>query len=300
MSAGAFLYLLEKQAAASAEELESLAKLAAKRYVEERTALDETIGKLADEHELNAHQIERVCEMANLATHRALWPGAREKEKIAFPVADAKKVKARRGGRSSGKPIDADYAGPPEAIPACGPSLASLLGVNPAGGHSGLSGPSEKQRLIIVLQKKAAEQRRLHDRVLVAGMEAETAEKRAYAEVKQAVLGGLSVPSILGAAAAAGLGKVAAEVLPSFEAQLLAECSGSMRARLEKTAISRAPEELISENLGATTIVNGAHPVLISLDTVQKQNGIVQNLLYGLVRIEDELKVFNQKLRELG
>jgi hypothetical protein len=105
---------------------------------------------------------------------------------------------------------------------------------------------------------------------------------------------------LLGAAAAAGFGKVAAEVLPKFEAQLVAECCGGVRARLEKTAISRAPEELISDSLGATTIVNGAHPVLISLDTVQKQNGVVQNLLYGLVRIEDELKVFNQKLQELG
>src|SRR5262245_2676067 len=94
--ASPFEYLLEKAAAPSAEGLEMLAKIAAKRYVEDRTPLNETIRKLASERDLNAHQVERVCEMANLATHRALWPAIRDKEKVAFELADAKKVKETR------------------------------------------------------------------------------------------------------------------------------------------------------------------------------------------------------------
>ena len=300
MSPQPFSYLMEKHASLAPEALEALAKTATKRYVEQRAPLNETIQKLADERDLNSHQIERVCEMANLATHQALWPGAREKEKIAFALADAKRVKAKKVDAHPGGAVEADYAGPPTGIPASGPSLAALLGVDPAGGHQGLHGPSEKQRLIIVLQKKANEKRRLQDQVLVAGMEAETAEKLAYSAVKQEVLGGTPMRQILRAAAAGGLGKVAAELLPTFEQRLVEESQGTTRAGLEKNAISKAPADLISDNLGATTIVNGAHPVLISLDTVQKKNGIVQNLLYNLLRIDDELKVYNQQLRELG
>jgi hypothetical protein len=299
MSPGAFSYLLQKAAAIAPEELESLAKLAAKRYVEERTSLNETIGKVTEERDLNAHQIERVCEMANLATHHALWPGAAEKEKIAFELADAKKVKAKKT-RPPADTASADYAGPPSGIPACGPSLAALLGVDPASGHEGLAGPSARQRLILVLQKKAAEKRRIQDQILFAGMEAETSVKLAYRAVKQEVLRGTTMRQILRAATAGGLGKVAREILPGFEPQLVEETHGGVRAGLEKNAISRAPEDLISDQLGSTTIVNGAHPVLVSLDTVQKKNGIVRNLLYGLLRIDDELKVYHQQLRELG
>jgi hypothetical protein len=295
-----FSYLMEKRAAIAPEELETLAKIAAKRYVDEKIPLNATIQKLAEERELNRNQVERVCEMANLATHQALWPRAAEKEKLAFELADPKKLKSKNTERHHGSSIEADYCGPPRGIPGSGPSLASLLGVTPDAGHQGLAGPSDKQRILIVLQKKAAERKRLRDQLLCAGMAAETAEKRAYAAVKQEVLGGTPMRDVLGAAAAAGLGKLACELLPRFQQQLVDEAQGSTRTGLEKNAISRAPEDLISDELGAITVVNGAHPVLVSLDTVQKQNGVVKNLLYGLLKIDDELKVYHQQLRELG
>src|SRR4030095_6087284 len=97
------------------------------------------------------------------------------------------------------------------------------------------------------------------------------------------------------AACAGGLGATAHELLPKFESALLRETTGSVRSALEKNAISKAPEDLISRRLGATTVVNGAHPVLIALDTVQKKNGVVRTLLLNLLRIDDELKVFRQK-----
>jgi hypothetical protein len=182
-----------------------------------------------------------------------------------------------------------------------GPSVATVIGVEPAAAHESLAGPSERQRIVIVLTKKAAERRRLRDRLLVAAMEAETAEKRAYAAVKQEVIGaGTPMRGVLGAAAAARLGKVACELLPRFEEQLIAEATGAQRSGLQKHAISRAPEDLISDDLGATTVVNGAHPVIVSLDTVSKKKGIVQTLLYNLVRIDDELNLLRQQLREIG
>jgi len=297
----AFAYLLQKEGAVSGEQLAMLAKVATKRFVEENVPLNTTIAKLAEEHDLNHHQIERVCELANVGTHQALWPGAREKHKLAFELADAKKLKEKRPARKpASSAVNRDYAGPPAAIGKSGPSLAALLGVDPSGGHEGLAGPSEKRRLVIILQKKAAERRRVKDQTLVAAMEAESAEKRAYAQVKQEVLGGTPMRDVLRAAAVAGLGKVGCEVLPGFEEKLIDETTGGTRAGLKKLAISRAPEELISDDLGATTVVNGAHPVLVSLDTVSKKKGVVQTLLYNLVRIDDELNVVRQRLNELG
>src|SRR5579859_7632482 len=214
-----FDYLLEKTAAISAEELETMAKIAAKRYLEEHAALNETIRKFASERDLNAHQIERVCEMANLATHRALWPSAREKEKIAFELADAKRVKAQREPAPARAKAD-DYAAPPSQIPASGPSLARLLGVSGERGHEGLAGSSKKQALQRTLEKKAAERQRMQDQLLCAGMEAETAEKQAFEAIKQERMGGMSLHRIFRAAAAVGLAKVARDLLPGFERRL--------------------------------------------------------------------------------
>ena len=295
----AFNYLTEKRGGLVSGELETLAKIATKRFVDSATPLNETIQKLAEERELNGHQIERVCEMANLFTHQALWPRATEKEKVAFELADAKKLRSKKPDIRRAPPNDADYLGPPRGIPRDGPPLAALLGVDPGCAHEGLAGPTERQRIVIVLQKKAAEKKRLQDELLCAGMEAETAEKRAYQAVKQEILQGTPMRAVLRAAAAAGLSKLACEILPRFEEQLLTETRGSVRAGLEKNAISKAPEELISQDLGSTTIVNGAHPVLVSLDTVQKKNGVVATILHNLLRIDDELKVFGEKLREL-
>jgi len=301
MASNHFSYLLEKQAHVPVERLNSLAKIAAKRFLEEKTPLTETIQKLASEHDLNSNQIERVCEMANLSTHQALWPKAAEKEKIAFELADAKKVKPGSAAKEKAEcsPMNGDFAGPPTGTGDSGPSLLSMLGVNPADVHNGMHGPSEKQRIIIIMQKKAAERKSVRDRLLVAGMECETAEKLAFNAVKQTVLGGHTIRQVLSAAKSAGLGKVACQLLPKFQDQLIRDTHGSIRVGLEKNAISKAPEDLISDDLGSVTIVNGAHPVLISLDTVQKKNDVVKNLIGNLLRIEDEVKVYSQKLTEL-
>ena len=88
--------------------------------------------------------------------------------------------------------------------------------------------------------------------------------------------------------------------MPKWQDQLLSEVHGSQRLRLEKLAIAKSPEDLISGDLGNTTVINGAHPVLVSLDTVQKKTGEIKQGLHNILRIDDEVKVFNQRLRELS
>lgn len=308
MNVGHFSYLLQGRkpqlSKVASDQLESFAKIAAKRYLEDGTSLNDAITKIAKENELNAHQIERVCEMANIATHKGLWSKTAQKEKIAFPLASSKVVLAScgcgGGDATAPAPMDADYAGPPSGIPRPGPSLATMMGVDPSAVHNGLEGPNERQRIIVVLQKKAAAHQELKDKLSIKAMELETLEKRAFELVKQTVLGGATMRDVVVAATIAGYAKLAAELLPKFEERLIADTHGDVRTRLVKHAIAKVTDDLISENLGNTTVINGAHPVLVSLDTIQRKTDEVKNGLRDLLRIQDDIKVNNQRLREIG
>ena len=295
-----FAYLFEGQKAQikiAAERLELFAKVAAKRYLEEGAGLTDTITKQAKQNDLNPEQVRRVCEMANIETHKGLWAKTAQKNEVSFPLADSKVVLACCGDAPS-CPVnmDSDYAGPPKGIPTAADSLLSMV---PGGGHDGLTQEPERKQIIVVMQKKAFERKALHDKLIYQGMELESLEKRAYHLVKQTVLGGASFRQVYAAAVGAGLGKIANEYLPKFQDQLIKEAHGETRARLVKTAIAKAPDDLISDNLGNVTIINGAHPVLISLDTIRAKTGEIKNGLHNILRIDDEVQLYNQRLHEL-
>lgn len=321
MSLGHFSYLLSegrpRHTKVASERLEHFAKIAAKRFLEERAPLNATIEKIASENDLNPSQVERVCEMANIATHRALWAKTAQKESVAFPLADAKQVvtvikKKPLDADDPGSPmvsgscgtvtspVDSDYAGPPKGIPGNGAPLATMMGVDPSAGHQGLHEDGDRKKVIIILQKKAAQRSALRSELLYKGHQVETLEKQAYSEFKQAVLGGQSFYDLFAGAALAGFGKVAREHFPDWQDRVISEVTGKDRLALEKQAIHRAPDDLISDNLGNVTVINGAHPVLISLDTLTRKTGEVKNLLNNILRIDDEVKIYSQRMRELS
>ncbi|KKM76198.1 hypothetical protein LCGC14_1382540 [marine sediment metagenome] len=302
-----FNYLLSEQdvtPSVSADRLLLMAKTASRRYLHDGTPLNDTIRKLASENDLNQNQINRVCEMANISTHRTLWPSATEKEKVAFQVATPKMIviglrprSAPMSGGGCRSSIGSDYMSPP-SLPLSGPSMSELFGGD-GGGHQGMHGDSDRKTTIIIMQKKAEEKKCIESDLIVETMRWESEKLAAYNAVKQEVLGGTSLSDIQDAVYAAGLGKYAAYMLPEFHQSLIAETHGLQRLELEKVAIAPAPEEYISANLGNTTVVNGAHPVLISLDTLHKRDGKIRALLTGLNRVNDELVVYGQKIREM-
>lgn len=305
-----FQYLLggSQQTKVASDRLDLLAKTAARRYLHEGEPLNSSIKKLATENDLNPNQIERVCEIANIATHQGLWAKTAQKESVAFDLADAKTIiRVSGNGTNAGGGVptastcsDSDYMGPPKGIPSPGPSLSSLMGSDPSVVHHGMGEEPERKRIIIVIQKHAAARRILQDQLVYKGMELESIEKRAYGAIKQHILGGGSFADIYQAAVGAGFGKIAEEYLPRFEDVLIEEVHGETHRRLVKEAIGRAPEDLVSSDLGNMTIINGAHPVLISLDTIQRKTGEIKNGLHNLLRIDDEIKVFTQRMRELS
>lgn len=317
---GHFDYLLEgntQTKLASSERLQLLADTAAKRYLEEGSNLNESIRKFASQNDLNSHQIERVCELANIATHQGLWRKTAQKADIQFPLAKAAMIvntvkpsdehnRCGCGGECSScqgapsvKPISSDYAGPPTGLPTGGPSMTSMMGADPSQVHHGLGREPERKRIIILLQKKAAARKELEGQLIVKGMELETLQKRAFETVKQTVLGGATFRQVYEAAAGSGLGKTAEEYLPEFEEQLIEDTHGETKARLTKMAIGKAPDDLVTSELGNTTVINGAHPVLVSLDTINRKTGEIRNGLHNLLRIDDEVKVYTQRMREL-
>lgn len=314
MDVGHFSYLLSgtpQHTKVAADRLELLAKTAAKRYLEEGARLNDTIRKIAKENDLNRNQIERVCEMANIATHQGLWAKTAQKESVAFPLADAKQivtvVKKKpldcddpESPTVSPVSCDADYAGPPKGIPEPGPSMLSMMGADPANVHNGLHDEPEKKRIIIILQKKAAERSAVESDLLYKGMQLESLEKKAFDAFKQTVIGGASFYDVFTAAASAGFDKEAGEYFPKWQAQLIEDTHGELKHRLEKQAIARAPEDLISDNLGNVAVSNGAHPVLVSLDTIQRKTGEIKQGLHNLLRIDDQVKIYHQKLRDLS
>lgn len=307
MNAGAFSYLVNSPPAkrVDPDALHQMAKTAARDYIVGKVPLNTSIAKMAASNELNQEQLARVCEMANIATHQELWGRSSEKEKVAFEVADAKKIiakktpsetlaKATKGG------LGTDYAGPPKDMPVSGGSLASMIGCDPSSVHHGLTNVPEKKQLMIILSKKAAEYQRARDTAVVQYLAVKNAEKVAFVEVKKAVLQGAIFPDLFKAACAAGYQKTAAEYFPDFQKRLIAESHGRLRLRLEKTAIAQAPEDLISQEMDGVTVANGAHPLLVSLDTLANKNEEARNGLHSLMRIGDEVKLREQRLRELN
>ena len=309
MNSPHFRYISERShiTKSGSDKLLGLALDAARGYVERGEDLNSSIRKMASRHDLNPHQVARVCEEANQATHKILWSKTAEKEAVAFPLANAKSVvdiipRPASDVGCAGVPasVEADYMSPPEAMPIPKPPI-SMAVPSMAPAHTGMV-PTDKGKLVIIIEKKAAERQRAQDQVFLAGAKREETVKQAYAAVKHELLSGThSIDDLYQAAVASGMGKIATDMFPHFHKTLIKETRGTYIGRsIEKQAILKAPDELISKDMGNVTVVNSAHPVLVHLDTVQRQTGEVKTIINNLLRIDDELKIYKQNLQELS
>lgn len=279
-----------KVASVSQERLETFAKIASNRLISESVPLNDTIAKIAQDEDLSSHAVERVCEMANLQTHAALLPSEPEKRaSFAFPLADSKKVAGMICVKpSSGPTMSSDFARPPCGPAASsGPSMAELFG---AGGkaHDGFQVP-EKKSIVIMIQKKAAEKNKMHDKLIKEAMLVETAEKDAHRHIKQAVLQGESLNDIHESACQAGLGGISGEVLE--------KTAGVLQGEFVKCAFE-APEELIDRSV-PVRVINGRNPIIASLDVLKQYRDNVYSIREGLMGLEQDISVLKQRLKEL-
>jgi hypothetical protein len=277
--------------ATSPEKLLLLAKAASNRYLKEKVPLNDTIQKLASQEGLNVHQVARIAEMANVETHKALWGTEPDKIKVGgFEVADPAKIAAAPAAAAA----SGDFMGPPEGGSTRGPSMAELFATG-GDGHQGLYGPNDRQRTVVIIEKNAAARRVVTDDMVLLTMRHESEEKSLGYLVKQAYLGhGIKLEDIYAVAVQNDLGDVAKEYLPKIAEELH---KGTARAELTKIAWA-APEDLIDREV-PVTVVNGAQPIMISLDALKQYRNQLQEFNWHLTRIDDENTVASQRLRNL-
>ena len=91
------------------EQLQTMAKKAAAKYVNEKVPLNDTIKELSKESSLNDEQIRRVVEMTNTETFLHLFKQGYDKN-VDFDVADASIV-------MSGTPVDTEKKAAPVFVP---------------------------------------------------------------------------------------------------------------------------------------------------------------------------------------
>jgi hypothetical protein len=91
-----------------------------------------------------------------------------------------------------------------------------------------------------------------------------------------------------------GFSELAVELFPKMAEQLHKDTG-----RPEFTKIAwKAPEELIDYDV-PVTIVNGRHPIMMSLDTLQRYRDQEQKFNWHLSRINDVNSITSQRMREL-
>lgn len=75
-------------------ELEGMGKEASALYLTDKVPLNETIIKMAEERDLNPHQVARICEAANTDVYSQLW-GMTKNGQFTFEMADQEKIAER-------------------------------------------------------------------------------------------------------------------------------------------------------------------------------------------------------------
>ena len=181
-----------------------------------------------------------------------------------------------------------EFARPPCGPAASsGPSMAELFGTSGCA-HDGFQIP-EKKRIIVMIQKKAAEKSRMNDKLLKEAMLAETAELEVHKTIKQAVLQGETLDNIYESACQAGLGDISGEVIE--------KTAGVLQSEFVKCAFE-APEELIDRNV-PVRIINGRNPIMASLDLLRQYRDNTYQIREGLMGLEQDISVLKQRLKEL-
>ena len=73
------------------ELLEQLAEEASAAYLQDQVPLEDSIVKMSQARDMNPHQVQRLCEFANLKTFQTLYKTSSDKS-FEFDVADIKKI----------------------------------------------------------------------------------------------------------------------------------------------------------------------------------------------------------------
>lgn len=164
---------------ATPNDLKQLGDKIAQDFLDRGAPLQDSLEKVAESHSLNAHQLYRVAEQANLKSHLAMLKTASPEDAyITFDVADAAKVKPF----SKQAEASMDYHLPPET------NLFKVAQDTTAVETEVKKIPDSEQYLIST--EKIAKVRKAHNDLLQNEWRVQDKIESIYHVVKQAALSG--------------------------------------------------------------------------------------------------------------
>jgi len=267
----------------------------------------QTLCKIASQEELTPHQIEVLAAETNKEIHRIKYASAKDKYFAAdFPLANAKE--AISSLQADGGSVKVASAMPAPAVKDAGPTVFDMFKVKPE--------PIDKtasvrhQLKVASIRGELLEQK-ASDKLTLSKYASEAAENAFIKQARQVVLGGTNSSErlkLLGAvshfAKSAGLSRAGKKPLAKLAYVLGREgLLEPLHAELAtghflKAADLKAPEEMISPWLNSR-VVNGNHPLYITLKTLSDRQNEVEELSGQGKLIEDRLKIVRQKVRAL-
>lgn len=263
-----------------------------------------TIEKIAKLEELKPFEIETLAAESNKMIHQVKFASADVKYHAAnFPLADAKEIVKNLQNHEE---IKVAHFVAPEKID-MGPDAYEMFGVQPE--------EMDKTASVKHEAKNAAEKTellmsKLADEKIDLASQLETAQHTFIKQARQYCLQAdnsserMKVIGLLDHFTKCAESKQGKQLLNKLAHVLAKEGKLEFRHQkiaseyFEKEADCKAPQELISENLDAQ-IVNGSHPLYITLQTVDNVASQFQRCeeRHGLV--EDRLRILKQKIRAL-
>jgi len=267
-----------------------------------------TLSKIAQQEDLTPHHIEVLAAEANKEIHRQKFAGVEEKYFAAdFPLADARE--AIRSLQADGGKEKIAMEMPEPSFKSRGADPFDLFGIK----EEPLDKTAHLRHELKGAYEKCAQlDQKLRDHLEMTKAAALAAETTFIKQARQYVVGGVGTS----AERLRSLGR-----LDQFLKSASMECARPLLAKvayvlgregliepqsvkpvcdyfLAKTADMKAPAELISEWLPAQ-IVNGNHPLYITLKTFRDQNEALELGQDRHKLVEDRLQILKQKVRAL-
>lgn len=278
-------------------------------YFNEGIPPNTSLEKIAQSEDLTPHQIQVLAGETNKMIHMQKYANAGNEDKYFaadFPHADFKEVLKNLQADGGSAKIAVQMIDP--VVSDNGPDPFTMFGVKL---EEIDKTASVKGEMKVASHKIALLHQKLKDRVILNKYAAEAAERNMIKKARQFVLNGSNSSErlqLLGQidhmAKEAGLGSASSPLAKLAyvlkEEGLIDPLSAKETVEyfMSKEADQKAPESLISNWLEAK-IINGQHPLYITLKTFHDSNDALRTSEDQFNLVDDKLKILKQKVRAL-
>ncbi len=308
------------------------AQLAVSSYLENGVSLNDSIAKVANENHLTPTQVKQVCQQANVATYESLFP-TQEDKTFTFPIANPNEIiqsieQTEKVASDSKIPADY-YLEPPK--PELHGDVNTIFGVEELSNEHQVAEKIAQLNKLRENFKLAADE--IRSRQQDSDLAIEAARESARHEVEQFILVDdnpdrletmkkvakairLGIPEgnqkvafaefikiseslvrkgIFGALAQFQIEKDSGETVRNAIADLSKEAEAVQADLISKTQLTgtEAP-------LDKVKVVNGNHPILVSINQLVNQVAEEDRLKQGLMLLEDKASYAITKINDLN